>query len=83
MEARYVNGAEHLAGPDAAKEKLGDESVVIAGGGPVGLILATVLAKYGVRSIILERNDSTTRLVFSYFSEDVLTTAQMAKNGSD
>ncbi|KAH7110715.1 FAD-binding domain-containing protein [Dactylonectria macrodidyma] len=39
-----------------------DQNVVlIAGGGPVGLLAATVLAHYGVRSVILERNESTTR----------------------
>jgi 2-polyprenyl-6-methoxyphenol hydroxylase-like FAD-dependent oxidoreductase len=35
--------------------------VVIAGGGPVGMTLAYVLAHYGVRSILLERNETTTR----------------------
>ena len=35
--------------------------VLIAGGGPVGLLLAIVLAHYGVRSVILERNFQTTR----------------------
>ena len=35
--------------------------VLIAGGGPVGLLLATVLSHYGVRSVILERNCDTTK----------------------
>jgi FAD-dependent monooxygenase len=35
-------------------------TVVIAGGGPVGLILATVLSYYGVHSILFERNKTTT-----------------------
>lgn len=48
-----------------AEERVGDDTVVIAGGGPVGLLLATVLAKYGLRSIILERNETTTRFVQS------------------
>ncbi|OQU95836.1 FAD binding domain-containing protein isoform 1 [Cladophialophora immunda] len=43
------------------EEIVADDTIVIAGGGPVGLILATVLAKYGLKSIILERNESTTR----------------------
>ena len=36
-------------------------TVLIVGGGPVGLITATTLAKYGVRSVILERNLTTTK----------------------
>jgi 2-polyprenyl-6-methoxyphenol hydroxylase-like FAD-dependent oxidoreductase len=35
--------------------------VLIAGGGPVGMTLALVLAQYGVRSILVERNETTTR----------------------
>jgi 2-polyprenyl-6-methoxyphenol hydroxylase-like FAD-dependent oxidoreductase len=35
--------------------------VLIAGGGPVGMTLALNLARYGVRSIIVERNPTTTR----------------------
>lgn len=35
-------------------------SVLIAGGGPVGMTLAHVLAHYGVRSILAERNETTT-----------------------
>jgi 2-polyprenyl-6-methoxyphenol hydroxylase-like FAD-dependent oxidoreductase len=38
-----------------------DTQVVIAGGGPVGMTLACVLAHFGVRSILLERNETTTR----------------------
>ena len=34
--------------------------VVIVGGGPVGLAAALELARYGVRSLLLERHDSTT-----------------------
>ncbi len=33
-----------------------DATVIIVGGGPVGLSLALGLARYGVRSIVLERN---------------------------
>jgi 2-polyprenyl-6-methoxyphenol hydroxylase-like FAD-dependent oxidoreductase len=36
-------------------------SVLIAGGGPVGMTLAHVLAQYGVSSILVERNETTTR----------------------
>ena len=35
--------------------------VLIAGGGPVGMTLALELAHHGVRSILVERNASTTR----------------------
>ena len=34
--------------------------VLIAGGGPVGLTLARVLATFGIRSILVERNETTT-----------------------
>jgi 2-polyprenyl-6-methoxyphenol hydroxylase-like FAD-dependent oxidoreductase len=35
--------------------------VLIAGGGPVGMTLALNLARYGVRTILVERNTATTR----------------------
>src|SRR3546814_5609191 len=35
--------------------------VLIAGGGPVGMTLAPNLARYGVRSLLVERNPATTR----------------------
>lgn len=35
--------------------------VLIVGGGPVGMFTAAVLAYFGVRSTVLERNDTTTR----------------------
>src|SRR5262245_9038895 len=34
--------------------------VVIAGGGPIGLVSALELARYGIRSLLLERHESTT-----------------------
>lgn len=37
-----------------------DVPVLIAGGGPVGMTLALELARYGVRSILVERNPVTT-----------------------
>src|SRR5436190_23423131 len=35
--------------------------VLIAGGGPVGLTVSLELARYGVRSLVAERNPTTTR----------------------
>jgi 2-polyprenyl-6-methoxyphenol hydroxylase-like FAD-dependent oxidoreductase len=35
--------------------------VLIAGGGPVAMTLALNLARYGNRSIVVERNTTTTR----------------------
>jgi 2-polyprenyl-6-methoxyphenol hydroxylase-like FAD-dependent oxidoreductase len=35
--------------------------VLIAGGGPVGMTLALELARYGIRSLVVERNPTTTR----------------------
>ncbi|CAG9953730.1 unnamed protein product [Clonostachys rosea f. rosea IK726] len=35
--------------------------VVIAGGGPIGLLLARVLSFYDVNSVLFERNESTTK----------------------
>ena len=35
--------------------------VLIAGGGPVGMTLALNLARYGIRSVVAERNPATTR----------------------
>ncbi|KAL2851932.1 FAD binding domain-containing protein [Aspergillus pseudoustus] len=39
---------------------LPEGTVLIAGGGPVGLILARVLSFYGVKSKLFERNETTT-----------------------
>lgn len=39
---------------------MGSAKVIIAGGGPVGMTLAYVLAEYGVHSVLFERNPSTT-----------------------
>lgn len=47
--------------PVDMEERLNKGTVLIAGGGPVGLVLATTLASYGVRSVVLERNETTTR----------------------
>jgi 2-polyprenyl-6-methoxyphenol hydroxylase-like FAD-dependent oxidoreductase len=43
------------------QESLPAGTVLIAGGGPVGLFLAIVLSHYGIRSVLLERNETTTK----------------------
>ncbi len=48
-----------------AIEIVPDCCILIAGAGPVGLLLAVVLSSYGVKSILLERNSTTTKYVES------------------
>lgn len=45
----------------SSTETTPSDTVLIVGGGPVGLICATTLAHYGVKSVLLERNHTTTR----------------------
>jgi 2-polyprenyl-6-methoxyphenol hydroxylase-like FAD-dependent oxidoreductase len=40
---------------------MNDTQVLIAGGGPVGLTLAIVLGRFGIRTTVVERNTATTR----------------------
>ena len=54
------NGAVGV-GRGAAEVNAVDTPVLIAGGGPVGMTTALNLARYGVRSILVERNATTTR----------------------
>lgn len=54
-------------------EALDYDTILIAGGGPVGLLVATVLAHYGVKSVLLERNETTTRFVFEDGTTSYLT----------
>jgi 2-polyprenyl-6-methoxyphenol hydroxylase-like FAD-dependent oxidoreductase len=35
--------------------------VIIAGGGPVGLVAAYTLAHHGIRCLLVEKNESTTK----------------------
>lgn len=44
-----------------AVEHLPNGHVLIAGGGPVGLLLALVLAHHGQHSVLLEQNVEATR----------------------
>jgi 2-polyprenyl-6-methoxyphenol hydroxylase-like FAD-dependent oxidoreductase len=43
------------------EETMKSVPVLIAGGGPVGMTLAKVLAHFGIRSMLVERNATTTR----------------------
>jgi FAD-dependent monooxygenase len=43
------------------EEILPSNTVLIAGGGPIGLLLATVLSHHGIQSVLLERNLTTTQ----------------------
>lgn len=43
------------------EEILPSNTVLIVGGGPIGLLLAAILSHHGVRSVLLERNETTTR----------------------
>jgi FAD-dependent monooxygenase len=47
--------------PTSEPHKVPDDTVLVIGGGPVGLMVASVLAYFGVRSIVLERNAEPTR----------------------
>lgn len=49
------------ANNEISHEVLSSDTVLIAGGGPVGLLTATVLSRYGVKSVLVERNKSTTQ----------------------
>ncbi|KIW78347.1 hypothetical protein Z517_08182 [Fonsecaea pedrosoi CBS 271.37] len=42
-------------------ETLPKGTVLVAGGGPVGLLVAKVLSHYGIKSVLFERNTSTTK----------------------
>lgn len=68
MSAPKMNGHQATPSGSAANlemEILPQGTVLIAGGGPVGMTLATVLAFYGVKSVVLERNETTTRFGYS------------------
>lgn len=52
---------ENHAQSVAAPQNLPDDVILIAGGGPVGLVLAHTLSFYGIKSIVFEQNETTTR----------------------
>jgi ribulose 1,5-bisphosphate synthetase/thiazole synthase len=56
-----INGVEEAVFARRPTEILPTDGVLIIGAGPVGLCVARVLAEYGVKSIILERNETTTK----------------------
>lgn len=45
---------------EMTQQTLPQDTIVIVGGGPVGLILARVLSNHGIRSLLFERNETTT-----------------------
>lgn len=45
------------------EQTLPEDTVLIAGGGPVGMFLAVTLAYFGIKSLVLERNNTTTKYV--------------------
>lgn len=53
------NGSSGLE--STQEEVLSNDTVLILGGGPVGMMTASTLAFYGIRSVVLERNFTTTR----------------------
>jgi len=55
-----MNMAELNHDHTANVQTLPSGTVLVAGGGPVGLLLARVLSFYGTRSILFERNKTTT-----------------------
>lgn len=63
MNGHCNDNANGISANACEVEVLPQGTILIAGGGPVGLTLATTLAYYGVRSVVLERNETTTRCV--------------------
>lgn len=64
MNGHYNNVANGTPLDSGDVEVLPQGTVLIAGGGPVGLTLATTLAHYGIRSVVLERNETTTKWAY-------------------
>ena len=64
-----VSSIDKASNHTGTVEIVPDNCILIVGAGPVGLLLAVVLSSYGVKSILLERNSTTTKYV-----EEVCTT---------
>lgn len=70
-EARDMTANNHVSSgtPPTASDRstlleteiLPQDCVLIIGGGPVGLCLSVTLAHFGVKSVVVERNETTTR----------------------
>jgi 2-polyprenyl-6-methoxyphenol hydroxylase-like FAD-dependent oxidoreductase len=56
-----VDDVEQHAGITLGRNLMKTTQVLIAGGGPVGLMLAKVLADFGIKALVVERNRTTTR----------------------
>ena len=60
----YIEALKYLAqkyGIEVEEEEMTETPVLIAGGGPVGLVLALELEHRGIDAILVERNPTTTR----------------------
>src|ERR1700683_3456717 len=58
-----TRGARHVqhSGIRLGRNPMKTTQVLIAGGGPVGLMLAKVLADFGINAMVVERNSTLTR----------------------
>lgn len=43
------------------EEVLPSHTILVVGGGPIGLLLATILSHHGIQTVLLERNNTTTQ----------------------
>lgn len=57
---RWLSSVADAASTSGAAAAAEEVPVLIAGGGPTGLTTALLLAKYGIRSVVLERSRTLT-----------------------